>query len=127
YLPARMIMSYDPVTCAPMESAGCAVKKMTEYGVKRLPVVDDGKLLGCIEKIDVLEALYSEADLDFNQLRNYIFKTGGRYLLRRKPGPVVWARHRLVSREDDFPLSRPCHPAQMSSHPTAGVRCTLTT
>jgi CBS domain-containing protein len=27
YLPVRMIMSYDPVTCAPMESAGCAVKK----------------------------------------------------------------------------------------------------
>jgi CBS domain-containing protein len=52
---------------------------MTEYGVKHLPVVDDGKLLGCIEKIDVLEALYSEAELDFNQLRNYIFKTGGRY------------------------------------------------
>ena len=44
-----------------------------------LPVVDGGKLLGCIEKIDVLEALYSEAELDFNQLRNYIFKTGGRY------------------------------------------------
>jgi CBS domain-containing protein len=79
YLPARMIMSYDPVTCAPMESAGCAVKKMTEYDVKHLPVVDHGKLIGCIEKIDVLEALYSEAELDFNQLRNYIFKTGGRY------------------------------------------------
>ena len=79
YLPVRMIMSYDPLTCEPKQPAESAVKKMTEYDVKHLPVVDDGKLIGCIEKIDVLEALYSEAELDFNQLRNYIFKTGGRY------------------------------------------------
>jgi CBS domain-containing protein len=79
YLPVRMIMSYDPLTCAPKEPAESAAKKMTEYDVKHLPVVDNGKLIGCIEKIDVLEALYSEAELDFNQLRNYIFKTGGRY------------------------------------------------
>jgi CBS domain-containing protein len=79
YLPVRMIMSYNPVTCEPKELAESAVKKMTEHDVKHLPVVDGGKLIGCIEKIDVLEALYSEAELDFNQLRNYIFKTGGRY------------------------------------------------
>jgi CBS domain-containing protein len=79
YLPVRMIMSYDPLTCEPKQPAESAVKKMTEYDVKHLPVVDNGKLIGCIEKIDVLEALYSEAELDFNQLRNYIFKTGGRY------------------------------------------------
>ena len=79
YLPVRMIMSYDPVTCQPNELAENAVKKMAEHDVKHLAVVDGGKLLGCIEKIDVLEALYSESELDFNQLRNYLFKTGGRY------------------------------------------------
>src|SRR5512132_2209680 len=72
YLPVRMIMSYDPVTCRPNELAENAVKKMAEHDVKHLAVVDGGKLLGCIEKIDVLEALYSEAELDFNQIRNYI-------------------------------------------------------
>lgn len=79
YLPVRMIMSYQPVTCGPHEPAERAAERMTEYDVKHLPVVDNGKLIGCIEKIDVLQALYSEADLDFTQLRNYIFKTGGRY------------------------------------------------
>ena len=79
YLPARSIMSYDPVTCGPKELAEDAAKKMTAHDVKHLPVVNEGKLLGCVEKDDVLEALYSEAELDFGQLRNYIFKTGGRY------------------------------------------------
>jgi CBS domain-containing protein len=79
YLPVRMIMSYDPVTCAPPDTAKSAIEQMTEFGVKHLPVVENGKLLGCIEKIDALETLHSEAELDFNELRNYIFKTGGRY------------------------------------------------
>src|SRR5512132_1795571 len=36
YLPVRMIMCYDPVTCQPKELAENAVKKMTEYDVKHL-------------------------------------------------------------------------------------------
>jgi CBS domain-containing protein len=79
YLPVRMIMTTKVVTCTPDEAAESAVRKMTDHGVRHLPVVENGTLKGCIEKIDALETLYDEAELDFTQLRNYIFKTGGRY------------------------------------------------
>jgi CBS domain-containing protein len=79
YLPVRMVMTSDVVTCAPTDSAEGAVREMTLHSVKRLPVVQNGQLVGCIEKLDALETLYEEAELDFTQLRNYLFKTGGRY------------------------------------------------
>jgi CBS domain-containing protein len=79
YLPVRMIMTTEVATCTPDEAAESAVHKMTIHNVRHLPVVENGMLKGCIEKIDALETLYEEAELDFTQLRNYIFKTGGRY------------------------------------------------
>ena len=79
YLPARMIMTTEIATCTPDEPVESAVHKMTVHNVRHLPVVENGLLKGCIEKIDALETLYEEAELDFSQLRNYIFKTGGRY------------------------------------------------
>lgn len=78
-LPIRTIMSYDVATCEPGEPAESALQKMTERDVKHLPVVENGRLLSCVEKIDALQTLYEEAELDFAQLRNYVFKTGGRY------------------------------------------------
>jgi CBS domain-containing protein len=74
-----MIMTADVATCEPGEDINGALAKMTERGIRYLPVVENGKLTGFIEKPDALEVLYEEAALDFAQLRNYVFKTGGRY------------------------------------------------
>lgn len=79
YLPVRMIMTCDVVTCELHEPITNALEKMSKHNVLHLPVVDGGKLVGCIEKTDALQTLYNEAQLDFEQLRNYVFKTGGRY------------------------------------------------
>lgn len=79
FLPVRMVMTREVITCAPNEQVLAAVDRMTKNNILHLPVVRNGKLLGCIEKTDALQILYDEAALDFEQLRNYIFKTGGRY------------------------------------------------
>jgi CBS domain-containing protein len=78
-LPIRMIMTSDVATCSPDEDIESALNKMAQRGIRHLPVVEGGKLRGFIEKPAALEVLYEEAALDFTQLRNYVFKTGGRY------------------------------------------------
>jgi CBS domain-containing protein len=78
-LPVRLIMTLDVVTCSPDDEIETAVQRMTELGVRHLPVITDGKVIEVIEKREALEMLYDLQMLDFQQLRNYIFKTGGRY------------------------------------------------
>lgn len=78
-VPVRTIMTGEVTTCEPGEEISSALDKMTQRGIRHLPVVENGKLIGFIEKPAALEVLYDEASLDFSQLRNYTFKTGGRY------------------------------------------------
>ena len=79
YLPVRMIMSANVFTCEPRDLVTDALQKMIDYQIKHLPVVEDGKLVGLIERIDALQVLCEETSIDLPQLRNYIFKTGSRY------------------------------------------------
>ena len=78
-LPVRMIMTSDVATCRPDEEIESALRTMHERGIRHLPVVEDGKVKGLIEERGALEVLYEEASLDFSLLRNYVFRTGGRY------------------------------------------------
>ena len=78
-LPIRMFMTNDVITCEPSESIESALNKMTKRGIRHLPVVENGVPKGFIEKPAALEVLYEEAELDFSQLRSYVFKTSGRF------------------------------------------------
>jgi CBS domain-containing protein len=78
-LPVRMIMTLDVSDCEPADEISSALDKMRQLGIRHLPVVRDGIPVGLIEGHRALEVLYEEAALDFSQLRNYVFKTGGRY------------------------------------------------
>ena len=52
------MMTRDPVTVAPEDSVRHAARLISERKHNRLPVVDaDGKLLGVVTRVDVLEAL----------------------------------------------------------------------
>ncbi|MEL9997355.1 MAG: CBS domain-containing protein [Sulfolobales archaeon] len=52
------IMTRNPVTISPEASAHEALKKMREYNVRHLPVVDrDGKPLGMVSVRDLLDAV----------------------------------------------------------------------
>jgi CBS domain-containing protein len=55
------MMTRHPVTVGPDDSAGHAARLISKHHHNRLPVVDDdGKLLGVVTRVDVLEALTNQ-------------------------------------------------------------------
>jgi CBS domain-containing protein len=53
-LTAQEIMTTDVVTCAPTETVGIVVRRMLHHGLRTLPVVEDGRVLGVLSSHDVL-------------------------------------------------------------------------
>jgi CBS domain-containing protein len=78
-LPVEKIMTSEVAVCEPDDDIEIALETMKERGIRHLPVVRNGKLVGFIEQHTALECLYEDAALDFSQLRTYVFKTGERY------------------------------------------------
>ncbi|ESW64319.1 histidine kinase [Mesorhizobium sp. LSJC285A00] len=72
------VMSQDVVTASPTASLDEVVELMTRYHVKRIPVVDAGKVVGIITRSDLLQALISvlpdaaAAAIDDEQIRQNI-------------------------------------------------------
>jgi CBS domain-containing protein len=54
------MMTSDPDTVSPDTSVQEAARRIHDTGHKRLPVVEDGRLVGVVTHIDVLGALASE-------------------------------------------------------------------
>lgn len=50
------VMSRNPKTINPNDSLNDVVDKMSKYNLKRVPVVQDGKLVGIITRHDILRA-----------------------------------------------------------------------
>jgi len=53
------VMSADVITASPAASLAEVVELMTRHHVKRIPVVDDGKVVGIITRSDLLRVLLS--------------------------------------------------------------------
>lgn len=53
------MMTADPVTVAPEASVGEAARLIAERKHNRLPVVDHGRLVGVVTRLDVLDAVTS--------------------------------------------------------------------
>ncbi len=53
------IMTSQVVTVAPTSSIGAAIELMREHGFRRLPVVEDGKLIGIVTDRDLRQATNS--------------------------------------------------------------------
>jgi CBS domain-containing protein len=54
------MMTPDPITIAPDASVKQAARLIAERRHNRLPVVDHGRLVGVVTRLDVLEALARE-------------------------------------------------------------------
>src|SRR3954447_10097210 len=54
---ARDMMTEDPVTIEPSESLQAAGRLISRTGHNRIPVVEHGRLVGLITRVDVLDAL----------------------------------------------------------------------
>jgi CBS domain-containing protein len=57
---ARDLMTEDPVTIEPRASVEEAARKISRSKHNRLPVVEHGRLVGVVTRVDVLEALTRE-------------------------------------------------------------------
>ncbi|CAD7770315.1 Inosine-5'-monophosphate dehydrogenase [Candidatus Methanoperedenaceae archaeon GB37] len=60
--PVKSIMKRKVHTTSPDESIEDASWKMVEHRVNRLPVVEDGKLVGIVARGDIINALSGEGD-----------------------------------------------------------------
>lgn len=58
-----MIMTRDPVTADPGEDVEDAVERIVEHGVRRLPVVEEGGLVGMLSVADLVAEVDSEDDV----------------------------------------------------------------
>jgi CBS domain-containing protein len=57
---AQDVMTEDPITIHPDASAADAGREIAKHKHNRLPVVEHGRLIGVVTRIDVLDALTAE-------------------------------------------------------------------
>ncbi len=82
----RDMMTKNPVTVDSETLVMDAQKIMKENNVRRLPVVDKGKLLGIVTKHDILEASPSPAtSLSVHELNYLLSKMKGKELMKKNP------------------------------------------
>jgi len=80
------IMSTEPRTIGPDETVTAAARKMSELGIKRLPVVDgSGTLVGIVSRADLM-AVFARPD---HQIASDIINDGVTRLLGADPGSVT--------------------------------------
>lgn len=59
---ARDVMTPNPISCAPEDDVRKALETMARYQVRRLPVVEGGRLIGIIAQADIATRLNAPAD-----------------------------------------------------------------
>jgi CBS domain-containing protein len=70
------VMTPNPDTVGPGDTALEALQRMSERGYRHLPVVDDGRLVGIVSIRDLYAAVNSELAEDLQQRDAFIFDTG---------------------------------------------------
>ena len=61
---AKDLMTEDPVTIEPHATVQEAARRIARSKHNRLPVVEHGRLRGVVTRVDVLDALTHDADVD---------------------------------------------------------------
>jgi CBS domain-containing protein len=54
------VMAKEPITCGPDDPLERAATLMHEHGVSRLPVIENGRLVGIVARGDILRAVMGE-------------------------------------------------------------------
>ena len=66
------IMSSKVITVPPTHGVEASLAMMTEHGIRHLPVVDDGKVLGMLSMGDLVKVIISNQQSTIEQLESYI-------------------------------------------------------
>ena len=70
------VMTPNPDTVAPNDTALEALQRMSECGYRHLPVVDGGQIVGIVSMRDLYATVNSELAEDLQQREAFIFDTG---------------------------------------------------
>ncbi|CAN5819477.1 CBS domain-containing protein [soil metagenome] len=60
-VPVADVATHDPVSVSPDESLDTALERMAEKQVRRLPVVEDGRLVGILAQADISRTAQPES------------------------------------------------------------------
>ena len=69
---AADVMSRDVVVCAPDEETRVVARRMLQHGVKRVPVVESGVLVGMVSRRDVLKMFARPDDEIANEITHVL-------------------------------------------------------
>jgi len=69
---AESMMTRDPVTCAPEDTADAVLEQMTAGRFRHLPVMREGQMIGLISIGDVVKARLSELAMEKSALEDMI-------------------------------------------------------
>jgi len=82
-------MTRDPIVITPETTLPEAHRIMAEHKIRRLPVVDNGKLVGIVTRGDIREASPSDAtSLSIFELNYLLAKLAVKQIMTRKPVTV---------------------------------------
>lgn len=117
-LTAADVMTYPVVTVAPGDSLRAATRRMVEHQLKRLVVVDDGRVVGMLARRDVLAAADrtdAEIELDVElALRRCLF-------VQPEHDVEVSVDDGIVTLAGDVPTARDRHIAETLAAKCEGV------
>ena len=66
------LMTSSLITCEPENSVEDVMKLMTEHGIRNLPVLQDGALVGVVVILSVVRARLAEVETDYGTLREFM-------------------------------------------------------
>ena len=75
-MPVRAMMTTDFCACQLGDSVAEALATMTGRGVRHLPVLEAGLLKGLVNLRMLLEHRFEEAEMQADELRNYVLGVG---------------------------------------------------
>lgn len=70
------VMTKDCCTCQLSESVDSALGKMTERGIRHLPVLEGKRLKGMLNMRGLLKHRFEEAEVEVAEMRNYVIGVG---------------------------------------------------
>jgi CBS domain-containing protein len=70
--PVTAVMTTGVVTCTRDTTIALVMERMTEFRIRHMPVVEDGKLVGILSIGDVVKWKIEEAEFEATALKEYI-------------------------------------------------------